>query len=213
MPAEGRRQAVLPGLWGMPCALPRALWWLPQLPVCPWAELSILLPRHCHPRWASLPPPITAGLAARPRHPKAGWRPRVGRVNGAESGASPSSPSAVFYRPELLTGNVPISTIDPLVYSPVILTPLTQEPGGEGEEVAGSGHRLCPACAAGRVPEPCSTRLGAGVPGGEAEQGGRRWRRGMKPAMSPRWPPGSLQLRDTWPWAPRGSGALFSLVR
>jgi len=31
-------------------------------------------------------------------------------------------------------GNVPISTIDPLVYSPIILTLLTQEQGGEGEE-------------------------------------------------------------------------------
>lgn len=160
---------------------------------------------------ASIPPPIAAGLAAGPRHPKT--RRRLGRVNGSESGASPSSPSAVFYRPELLTGNVPISTIDPLVYSPVILTLLTQEPGGEGEEVAGSGHRLCPACPPARVPEPCSSRLGTGDPGGEAERGERWWHHGVSPAVSPRWPPGPLQLRDTWPWAPRGSSALFSLAR
>lgn len=82
----------------LPCCVPRGSECLPK------ARHSTIQPSHSE---------------SKLRHQEASaW---VGRVNCCESRASPSSPCTMFYRPELLPGNVPISTIDPLVYSPVIL--------------------------------------------------------------------------------------------
>lgn len=89
------------------------------------------LQQPCEPLGRRGPQPSPGlGHSAQPRRARAkaltAKKPAHGcgreSVNSRESRASPSSPCSVFYRPALLPGNVPISTIDPLVYSPVILS-------------------------------------------------------------------------------------------